>query len=257
MAIRLPPGFTVHQFEELDSTNSEALRLAAAGAPGGTWVVARRQTRGRGRAGRAWQSGPGNLFASLLLRPQCAAAAAPGLSLLAGVAVYDAIETATGGRLRTPSLALKWPNDVLLNGEKAGGILLESTGSAGRPDYAIVIGIGVNVAHAPADLGRATARLASPEHPLDTGLVFEALAASMARWLAVWRDGEDFAAIRAAWLKLAGGYGRPVTVHLNGSLTQGIFLGIDASGALLLGPAASGAPERRITAGDVFFQSGL
>ena len=257
MGIRLPPGFSLHRFDELDSTNSEALRFAASGAPGGTWIVARRQCHGKGRAGRNWQSEPGNLFASLIWRPQCTAAAAPGLSLLAGVAAYGGIETATGGRLRHPALALKWPNDLLLNGGKAGGILLESSGIAGRADYAIIIGIGLNVARPPEGLDRATACLATPEHPLDVTHLFATLAGKMAHWLALWRDGENFATIRTEWLTLANGYGKPVTVHLNGSLIEGVFLGIDDSGALRLGSPGSGAPERRITAGDVVFQSGL
>ena len=129
--------------DTVDSTNAEAKRLAAEGeekSPDGTIIWAKEQTDGRGRRGRKWHSPPGNLYCSLILRPDVALAKAAELSFVAGLAVFDAL-----GSVGEPGhqVHLKWPNDVLLNGGKVAGILLESIG-----DF-LAIGIGVNLAHAP------------------------------------------------------------------------------------------------------------
>src|SRR5262249_11568967 len=144
--------------DQVGSTNAEAFALAKAGEKGPLWVMAHRQTQGRGRSGRRWVSEPGNLHASLLLSLACPPAATHQLSLLAGVAVVDAIGAVSADRpIRT--LRLKWPNDVLIGGAKCAGILPESHAGTSVGDALAVIGVGINLAWHPEDLGRAATHL--------------------------------------------------------------------------------------------------
>jgi BirA family biotin operon repressor/biotin-[acetyl-CoA-carboxylase] ligase len=152
----LPP---VEILDEIGSTNDEAHRRAAAGARGPLWIATRRQTAGKGRSGRAWaEAGIGNVAATLLFMPGCAPARLSELSLVAGVATYDAVVSAlaeTGaGRVE-----LKWPNDVLIDGAKVSGILIESANHG--TDVVSLIGIGINVASAPPVTDRAVTHLAA------------------------------------------------------------------------------------------------
>ncbi|MEO5338799.1 MAG: biotin--[acetyl-CoA-carboxylase] ligase [Magnetospirillum sp. WYHS-4] len=226
-------AFTVRTFAVLDSTNAEVRRQAAAGAPEGMVVVAERQTAGRGRRGRTWVSEPGNLYVSILLRPPAEAAAQ--LTFAASLAVAEGVESLVPGR----RVACKWPNDVLLDGAKLAGILLEFDGEW------LIAGIGVNVAHHPGgtefpatDLGGA----------VTVSHVLESILARLDVWLAVWeRDG--FAPLRQAWLARAHGLGGPIEVRLPDRRLTGIFRGLDADGALILGGADG---DERILAGDVF-----
>src|SRR5262249_10461473 len=146
--------------DEVGSTNAEAFALAKAGETGPLWLMAHRQTAGRGRSGRSWASEPGNLHASLLQGLGCPAPAVPQLSLLAGVAVIDAIAAAAAGAIMA-DLRLKWPNDVLIGGAKCAGILPEchSGGPTGR--LVAVVGIGINLAWHPPGLARAATHLAA------------------------------------------------------------------------------------------------
>lgn len=250
--IILPPGYRLAEYDRIDSTNAEALRCACAGELGGLWILAGEQLGGRGRAGRSWVSPPGNLYASLLLRPDCSATAALGLSLLTAVAVRQAIAESCGAPMSERALGLKWPNDILLNGAKVGGILLESTGTAGRAEHAVVIGVGLNVGQHPDGLERSVAHLSSAAPALRVLELFEGLARTTDHWLGIWHNGQNFAAIRAEWLAYAHGLGASVSVRVNGTVVEGVFIGLDESGALRLGDRFGG-PERRVTAGDVFF----
>lgn len=229
-------AFAVRSFPVLDSTNAEARRQAAAGAPSGTVIVAASQTAGRGRRGRTWVSEPGNLYCSLLLRPEVPADRAAQVTFAASLAVAEALEPfASGGRI-----ACKWPNDVLKDGAKLAGILLEFDGEW------LIVGVGVNVVHHPAetefpatDLGGAAT----------ASQVLDGFLAHLEAWLATWkRDG--FAPLRAAWLEKAQGVGQAVRVRLPDRVLEGIFQGLDGDGALVL--ERDGRNER-ILAGDVFF----
>jgi BirA family transcriptional regulator, biotin operon repressor / biotin---[acetyl-CoA-carboxylase] ligase len=246
--VDLPSGYRLNFHETIDSTNEEALRLAGRGEEGGLWIWGARQDAGRGRAGRGWTSPPGNLHASLLLRPRVPLATALQLSLLAGVAAFDAIGALAAGAGAAPALRLKWPNDILLGDAKLGGILLESRSGAEADAPAIVIGTGLNLVQAPGDLGRPVASLADAGIQVEPHQAFAALAWSTAEWIAQWRDGSSFNLIRAAWLDRAKPLGGPISVRLGDDLVSGTFLGIDEVGALRL---ATEAGERRITAGDV------
>jgi BirA family biotin operon repressor/biotin-[acetyl-CoA-carboxylase] ligase len=170
------------------------------------------------------------------------------LSLLAGVAAYDAVSVLASGAGVKLQLRLKWPNDILLGNAKLGGILLESRTGIGRELPAIIIGTGLNLARAPGDLARPVASLAdagiftAPAHAL------AALTWATAEWLVHWRDGVGFETIRRAWLERAMPLGAPISVRLGSDLVSGTFLGIDEMGALRLETQGG---ERLITAGDV------
>jgi BirA family biotin operon repressor/biotin-[acetyl-CoA-carboxylase] ligase len=232
---------------EVDSTNRLALKLAAAGEPEGTVVIADRQTAGRGRLHRVWQSPPGcNLYLSILLRPEVAPAAAASLTLVAGIAVAETVRSFCPG-----GVALKWPNDVLIRGRKVAGILAEAKTDAGAL-ATVVVGIGLNVnigreAFAPAhrDLATSLKEETGTEHE-----VGEAAARLCERFEAVYDRylGEGFEPLRSRWLGLTEMVGQPVQVRFGAGLQAGIVVGIDGDGALLLGQPDGSV--LRVTAGD-------
>ena len=227
------------------STNREAFDRAKAGEAGPLWVVARRQTEGRGRNGRPWASEPGNLYASLLLR-LAHPANVQQLALVAGVAVLEAIVTAAR-EAPIKDLRLKWPNDVLIAGAKCAGILCESQSSAG--ERVVVIGIGINLKSHPLGIGRAATDLAAHGLNLTPQAMLASLDAAMARWLAAWDGGAGFAYVRAAWLAAAGGAGESLTVNTGAEEIAGTFVDLDPGGGLVL--RDGGGALRTLTFGDV------
>lgn len=245
-----PQGVARHVLDRVDSTNAEAMRLAPS-LSGPTWIMARRQTAGRGRRGRVWSDPPGNFAASLVLRPEGGPADAARLSFVAALAVHDALRQLCGPQL---NVALKWPNDVLLNGGKLSGILLESVGSGGSIQC-LVIGIGVNLAAAPdADVVEPGA-IRPVGLQGETGLAvspddfLSALAVAFDDWHRQLRDF-GFAPIRAAWLARAAMLGETITARTGTTETTGRFDGIDDTGALILtGPRG----RQAIPAADVYF----
>ena len=242
-----PPGYALLELDEIDSTNEEARRRAAADEQRSLWIAAGRQSAGRGRRGRAWESSPGNLFATLLLRPEKSAGECAQLSFVAALAVSDML-----ARLAPRAdLALKWPNDVLASGRKIAGILLESESGADGMAAWLAVGIGVNLAVFPEDAEFPAISLAAlgaaPPAPKDALLH---LAARFAKWYEVWR-ASGFAPVREAWLARASGLGSRIRVRLANEEIMGVFQGIDDSGALLLGLPGGGV--RAIAAGEVFF----
>jgi BirA family biotin operon repressor/biotin-[acetyl-CoA-carboxylase] ligase len=238
--------------EEAGSTNSEAFRLAAAGEPGPLWIMARRQTQGRGRSGRRWASEPGNLYASLLARLACPQSVVHQLSLLAGVATIEAIAAAAGAPV--PRLRLKWPNDVLIGEAKCAGILPESQLGAAGTEVVIVIGIGINLASHPDGLGRAATHLGAHGIAVTPEAMLEHLAAAMTAWLGSWRCGAGFSRVRTAWLAHGGAVGESLTVDTGKERIAGTFLDLDEGGALLMQDAEG--RRRRLTFGDVTLAHG-
>lgn len=222
----------------VDSTNAEALRQAEASEARSLWIVAGEQSSGRGRAGRAWTSKPGNLYASLLLRPGCEAGQIYQLALVAGVAVMDAIEqassVASGDRSAAAGLRLKWPNDIMIRRAKLGGILCESRLAANAGEHIAVIGIGINLAHHPLDLGREATDLATLGMQLPVDALLSYLTFNMQYWIQLWRRGQNFAAVREAWLERSGPIGAPMTVNTGHGPNAGAFAGLADNGALLL-----------------------
>jgi BirA family biotin operon repressor/biotin-[acetyl-CoA-carboxylase] ligase len=230
---------------EVGSTNVEALARAAQGERGPLWIVAQRQTAGRGRSGRVWASEPGNLYASLLLEVRCPPAVVAQLALLAGVATVEAVAKAGNGMLK--GLRLKWPNDVLLGQAKCAGILAESL--TNPASVVAVIGIGINLAWHPHELSRAATNLAAHGASITPEAMLVALDGAMQRWLSVWDAGAGFAQVRAAWLERAGPVGETCTVNTGTEQIAGAFLGIDRSGSMLLRDQEG--RQRAVTFGDV------
>ncbi len=245
----LPAGYRLATFESLDSTNEQARGLAMDGALDGTVIWAKSQTAGRGRQGREWQSPEGNLYCSIVVRPEVPAADAAQLSFVTALALGQAV---SGLLPDGVEMRYKWPNDLLLDGRKAAGILLESSGgAAGRLDW-LVIGAGLNVEECPDVTGGypATSLREAGVRPVALGDILARYIGGFAHWRARWQN-EGLAAIREAWLERAARLGEDITVRLPGDQLQGRFTGLDEGGALLLDlPDGS---RRTITAGDVFF----
>lgn len=233
----LPDGWRLVALESVGSTNDEAARLADAGAPEGTVVWAREQTGGRGRRGRSWASPAGNLYTSTVLRPDCPAARAAELGFVAALAVADIV--AAGRAVR-----VKWPNDVLIDGGKVAGILLESAIAQTGVAEHVIAGIGINVSFAP-QLPEMRYPGAALGGSVETAL--EQFTAALAARLAEWRR-EGFAAVRTHWLAKAGPLGAELDVKLGDELVRGRFGGVDHEGALLL-ETPSG--PRRIVSGEL------
>ncbi len=245
--LQLPSFYRLVVHEQIDSTNEEAKRLAAGGAESGTLVWAREQLAGRGRRGRGWASPPGNLYASLLLRPACPPARACQLNFVAAVALVEAVSSLLPAGA---AVTLKWPNDVLVGGAKVSGILLEAAAALDRSIDWLVIGIGVNVTSHPADTPYPATSLQREGAASATAAVLEGFAERFLAWYETWR-GQGFAPVRARWLASARGLGEPIEVRLEREILHGRFRDLDESGALML-DMRDGA-RRQITTGDLFF----
>jgi BirA family biotin operon repressor/biotin-[acetyl-CoA-carboxylase] ligase len=241
----IPP---ILRHASLDSTNAEAKRLAEAGEGGPLWITAGVQTAGRGRRGRAWSTEAGNLAATLMLTVERPPAEAAQIAFVAALAVADAFDAFT-----PPSLVrIKWPNDVMIDGRKAAGILVESGPRSGGGLW-LAVGCGLNLNHLPTDLERPAARaadhlrgdLAVPPTP---EAALQALVEAFARRLDSWTV-YGFEPIAAAWSQRAWGLGEPCVARLGHETVEGVAEGLDSDGALRLRTAAG---LRRITAGDVF-----
>ena len=237
--------------EEIDSTNAEARRRAEAGEAGPLWISALRQTAGRGRRGRNWETGQGgNLATTLLMTTQKPLAEAAKVSFIAALAVADLV----GGAVQAKTALVKWPNDVLVGGRKICGVLVES-GPAAAGGVWLAVGIGVNLAWAPADVDRPATSFAAEgcDPPPAPAAALETLAGRFQAWLSIW-DQQGFAAIAEAWTARAYGLGQACTARLGPQIIEGIAEGLEPDGALRLRLPSGEA--RRITAGDVFFGEG-
>ena len=230
------PGSRIIHLTTIGSTNDWIAAAAARGETDGIWVRADEQTEGRGRRGRAWTSRHGNLFASTLIRPQPAEGPPQQLSFVAALALHDMASRYAA----TERLTLKWPNDLLLDGVKCAGILVE-----GR-DGVTIIGIGVNLSHHPADTERPATSFPAGGIPApDPAEAVTYLAAAFAARRAKWRE-QGFAETRAAWLDRAAGLGKPLEARLGTETLTGTFEALAEDGALLLRqPGGTCAPSVR------------
>ncbi len=231
----------IRSVPQTGSTNADLLEAARAGAPDGVWLRADRQSGGKGRMGRAWESPAGNFYGSHLVRLQPHDPPAPSLAFVAAVALCEVLMA------QAPLIpfTIKWPNDILVGPAKMCGILLE------RTEDAVVIGIGVNLAYHPEGLSRPVTSLAAQGVvPLSPAAFLGDLASHFAHWLAVWRT-EGMRAVTRRWETLAHPRGTPLTVSLpDGTQLEGNFDGLSADGALCLRLADGSI--RAIHAGDVF-----
>jgi BirA family transcriptional regulator, biotin operon repressor / biotin---[acetyl-CoA-carboxylase] ligase len=231
-------AFQVRHYDSIASTNDEAQRLAAEGSPHGTVVHADEQTSGRGRLSRRWLSPPGNLYLSIVLRPDVAPARAVEIGFVAALAVADAVDALLPRQVRA---TLKWPNDVLVNDGKIAGILVEQTGDA------IILGIGLDVLQAPGGVSYKVSTIVGCGGLATVDGARDRVLAALANWLSIWEQ-DGFAPIRAAWLVRAHPAGSTLNVQLGDRFINGRFAGIDEDGALLLDTSDG---RNRIIAGDV------
>ncbi len=244
----LEEGFRLAAYETVGSTSAQAVACAKAGDAGRLWTVAGEQTAGHGRRGRPWHTPPGNLAASLLIPTSGDPTTTATLGFAAGLALEGAMRAAAPA-LRS-DLRLKWPNDVLIDDAKVAGILLEAvTLPEGRS--AAVIGIGVNVRHAPEGLPYPATSLAAAGADVTAEALFAALTDAWVEQEALWSAGRGFAAIRDHWLARAAGLGAPVAVRLGRDVLRGTFETIDDEGRLVMRGRDGSA--RSVSAGDVFF----
>lgn len=245
-----PEGYGRRIYPSLPSTLTEAARLAPS-LDGPVWLLTHDQTAGRGRRGREWVMPPGNFAGTLVMRPEEPPAVVALRSFVAALALHDALGEAAGD---WAGLTLKWPNDVLLNGGKVAGILLEGSGDAGGTHY-LAVGIGVNLAAAP-ESGRLEPRAVPPVSLRgETGVEIGAedfltlLARAWAHWEGLF-ERAGFAPVRAAWLARAARLGEPIVARIGAEETAGVFETVDAEGALVLATAGG---RRAIPAAEVFF----
>jgi BirA family biotin operon repressor/biotin-[acetyl-CoA-carboxylase] ligase len=253
-------GYSLLAYDTIGSTNAEGLSHARGGATGPLWIVARSQTAGRGRRGRAWETPDGNLAASLLLTVDLPRQTAATLGFVAGLALNAAVAAIApditvkvgvdGLDEPRARLTLKWPNDVLADGAKLAGILLEVEElSAHR--LAVVIGLGVNVAAAPQGLPYPTASLRGLGADVSAEDLFSALSDAWVQFHLIWDGGRGLPEIRRLWLAQAAGLGAPVAVRLGESILRGKFETLDEEGRLIV--LTDDGVRQAIAAGEVHF----
>ncbi|WP_323770137.1 biotin--[acetyl-CoA-carboxylase] ligase [Antarctobacter sp.] len=243
-----PEGYGRRVLAEVDSTNAEAARIAG-GLSGPEWILGLRQTAARGRRGRTWVNPEGNFAATLVMRPAETPDKMALRSFVTSLALYDALEALTGTAI---GLALKWPNDVLLNGGKLAGILLESIGGPGGH---LAIGIGVNLLAAPDAIQVETHAVPPVALLSETGVRVtpEAILNALATAYAVHEARfvtYGFEPIRSLWLQRAARLGETITARTTRDTVTGVFETVDATGQLVLK-----TPKGRVTiaAADIFF----
>ncbi|WP_024575302.1 MULTISPECIES: biotin--[acetyl-CoA-carboxylase] ligase [unclassified Afipia] len=260
MAFALGPraraqNYRVEAFDSIGSTNAEALERARAGERGPLWLVTDLQTAGRGRRQREWVSPRGNLAATILESVDVQPPVAATLGFAAGLALEAALQTMSMEyRMRSGAsvqFLLKWPNDVLANGKKLSGILLEAE-TFGR-DLCVAVGMGTNVISAPEGTPYPATSLAALGITAGAGDLFMALSDAWAEFRGIWDNGRGFGEIRSRWLDRAAGLGEAVSIQSSGTSVEGIFETIDETGCLII--AGHDGKRTPIAAGDVHFGS--
>ena len=243
MSVPVPPqsGRRFEHVDRIGSTNAELLSRLGAGEyiPEGDWLIAERQEAGRGRLGRVWQDGAGNFMGSTCIAVRASDPPPHTLALVAGVAVYEAV---AGFANPSDSFALKWPNDLLVDGAKLAGILLE------RQRDHVVIGIGVNLASAPDIPDRPSISLSGLGHVAERADFERAMAASLDVEIATWRSA-GLGQIVARWVARGPAPGTQVAVRAGEDRMTGEYRGLDSQGALLI--RLAGGTVRAIHAGEV------
>jgi BirA family biotin operon repressor/biotin-[acetyl-CoA-carboxylase] ligase len=261
MAFALGPraisaGYRLAAFDQIGSTNAEALLRARDGEIGPKWFVTSEQTAGRGRRHRAWIAPRGNLASSILEVIEISPSVAATLGFAAGLALESALQrVSVEASLRSAGsdhmkFALKWPNDVLAGRQKLAGILLEAE-AVGDNRLAVVVGIGTNVVAAPEGTPTPATSLAALGVQIGAEELFGALSDAWTEYRGVWDNGRGFGDIRKRWLERAAGLGERVAIQTGNSVIEGTFDTLDETGCMIVR-----APDGRrlpVTAGDVYF----
>ena len=248
-------GYRLAAFDQIGSTNAEALACARAGERGPLWFVTSEQTAGRGRRHRPWIAPRGNLASSILEVMSVQPAVAATLGFAAGLALESALaQLSVEAAMRSPGsddlkFSLKWPNDVLAGRQKLAGILLEAEAVSGG--LAVVVGIGTNVVAAPTDTPTPATSLKALGIDVGAEELFAALSDGWAEFRGIWDNGRGFAEIRKLWLKRAAGLGQAVAIKSGSEPIEGTFDTIDEQGCMIVRTAAG--VRVPITAGDVYF----
>jgi BirA family biotin operon repressor/biotin-[acetyl-CoA-carboxylase] ligase len=253
MAFALGPhaisaGYRLASFDQVGSTNSEAMGQARAGERAPVWFVTSDQTAGRGRRHRPWIAPRGNLAASVLEILDVAPATAATLGFAAGLALEAALRAVAGSA--SLRFSLKWPNDVLAGSAKLSGILLEAEAMPGK-GFAVVVGMGTNVIAAPEGTPTPATSLRALGVETSAEQLFTALSDCWAECRGIWDGGKGFGEIRRRWLALAAGLGQPVAVHTGNATVSGIFDTIDDTGCMIVRTLTGDSVP--ISAGDVHF----
>lgn len=263
MAFALGPraisaGYRLAAFDQIGSTNAEAMARARDGEYGPMWFVTSEQTAGRGRRHRPWVAPRGNLASSILEVMDVSPAVAATLGFAAGLALETALQKVSiEASLRSAGsddmkYSLKWPNDVLAGRQKLAGILLEAEAVTGGR-LAVVVGIGTNVVAAPEGTPTPATSLAAQGVDVGAEDLFAALSDAWAEYRALWDDGRGFGEIRRLWLERAAGLGQPVAIQAGATTVEGIFDTIDEQGCLIVRKADGNRVP--VSAGDVYFGS--
>ena len=248
----LPDGFRLAELTATGSTNADCVAAATRGESGNLWIRADRQSAGRGSRGRDWISQKGNLFASVLVDVPARTIKLPTLTFAASLALADALQECAEASRTAPEIAVKWPNDVLLEGGKVAGILLESHVLGKR--HVAVTGFGVNCVSHPAETGHRATHLADHGLDVEARQLLGILARCFARRLEQWRWGHGFAEIRADWLARAAGLDAPIEIRLPDVTHRGRFETVDEDGLIVI--AAEGGSRERFSVADVFLLAG-
>jgi BirA family biotin operon repressor/biotin-[acetyl-CoA-carboxylase] ligase len=250
-------GYRVAAFDQIGSTNAEAMACARDGERGPMWFVTSEQTAGRGRRHRPWIAPRGNLASSILEVMDVTPAVAATLGFAAGLALEAALrKLSVEATLRSAgsddlNFSLKWPNDVLAGRKKLAGILLEAEVVGGR--LAVVVGIGTNVVAAPEGTPTPATSLKALGIDASAEDLFAALSDGWAEFCRIWDDGRGFAEIRKLWLERAAGLGQMVAIKSGGAAIEGTFDTIDEQGCMIV--RTTGGKLVPVTAGDVYFGS--
>lgn len=243
----MPPGVGALFYEECGSTNTVAADMAEAGQTGPVWVTAGTQSAGRGRKGRAWVSETGNLYTSLLLRPNLQAKDLGPVPFIVSLAIRDALISVG---VPAEHVHCKWPNDVLVADKKVSGVLIESSAKAGGAIDHLIIGIGVNLAFHPNDaIFPATNLKAEIGRQLSPKEFLVALSATMLKRFNDW-DVQDFSAIRDEWSTAAWGLGATRTINTVENTFEAELIGLDGEGGLVV--RLPDGNQRTIVTADVF-----
>jgi BirA family biotin operon repressor/biotin-[acetyl-CoA-carboxylase] ligase len=241
-------------FEAIDSTNAEAHRLVKEGERGPLWIMADLQSQGRGRLGRHWVSEPGNLYATFVLTLRGSVLVASQIGFVAALAIRDTAANVLPKGADT--IKIKWPNDVQLAGAKFAGILPETVVQSGDGRITLALGMGLNIAHAPAGTPYPVTALTRHGGSITPKECLAVLDHSLAHWLMVWREGQGFAEIRRNWLAHAAGLGHDFVGLVNKKEVQGRFADLADDGAMILiladgsrKPIHSGEVQARVDGG--------